>query len=118
MRSDRWANGGAARRAAPEQQLPTLRRQTLDHPITLAVATVAQPIVKAIVPLLPELEALGGQPEASPIRRQRQLVGAVLLLQLIQALLERPATADRLTLRRSERAELAPARAAAHVGGR
>ena len=62
-------------------------------------AAVAQAIVKTIVSLLPELEALRSQAKATPIRRQRQVARAVPRLQFSNALLERRAAVDRLTLR-------------------
>src|SRR2546429_9652668 len=67
----------------------TLRRQALEHPMGVVSAAVAQAIVKAIVSLLPELEALCSQAKATPIRRQRQVAPAVPRLQVRNAPPER-----------------------------
>src|ERR1700682_1552044 len=92
------------------------RRQALDHPRGVITATVAKPIVQAIVALLPELDVLHGNAKSAPIRWHWQVAIAKLLLQLADTLLEGRAAFDRLALRRCQRAELARARSAAHVG--
>ena len=47
----------------------TSRCQALDDPPGVIVATVAKPVVQAIVALLPKLDALGAEAKPAPVLR-------------------------------------------------
>src|ERR1700684_425530 len=90
-------------------------RQALEHPSSARTAAVAQAIVQAIGALLPDLEGLRKKAKATPVARRRQLAVGIALFELDDTTLELIAAADRLALGRSQRTELASARAAARV---
>ena len=96
-----------------------LRREALDRPPTVSAATVAQPIVQPVVALLPELEALGSEPEAAPVARERQLAGRR-RASLSSATRPRAPRGSSTIWLCGEASALSwlPARAAAHVVGR
>ena len=67
-----------ARRPRGARERRPLRRYGASRSIATrsSDATVAQPIVKTVLPLLPELDRLRRQAIAAPVRRQRQLAGS------------------------------------------
>src|SRR5262249_55072725 len=94
-----------------------LRRQALDDPRP-PPARVHEPVVQAILAVLPELEALRRYSNPAPRLGQGQLLTFVLRRQLGDARLQSLPAGDRPALRRGERAELTPSWARAHVGRR
>src|SRR5262245_45046475 len=93
-----------------------LRLEAFDRP-RLAVAAVADPVVEPVLAVLPELERVGHQPVAAPVRWARDLA-RMRRVELGEAVLERLAGLDRLALRRHGRGDLAPARPRSPVGVR
>ena len=75
-----------------------LRREPLNEPAAALRAPVPQPIVEAVLTVLPELKAVGHQPETSPEVRHRQLGSLVPLRELSNAPLELLPRLDRLAL--------------------
>src|SRR5262245_55651872 len=91
-----------------------LRRETLAHPGALH-QSIAQTVVQAIRPALPELERLRNESVTAPVRGPRHRAVAVAGLDFAQAGLEDLAIGDDLALPRGPRPELAAARAAGVV---
>ena len=71
--SSEWRQSVASGpRPARRQQRPALGREALDDPAA-AVAPVAEPVVQAVVAVLPELVGLRDEPVAAPVRRARDV---------------------------------------------
>ena len=84
-----------------------LRLETFEHPCAAVGPPVAQPVVQAIVAVLPELELVGHEPVAAPERRERHVAVAEARLRFCRARLELRARPDRFALRRRPRADAA-----------
>src|SRR4051794_22598311 len=93
-----------------------LRSKTLDRP-PVPLTGVQQTVVESVLAVLPELVALGPQPEAAPVLGQRQLALLDHRRELRHQALQHLAALHRTALRRGEGAQLAAARAGADVLG-
>jgi hypothetical protein len=67
------------------------RRETLDDPGAIVLTAVAQAVVQAVHPTLPELDRFRYDAEAAPEWRTWYLLAPILRAQLLVARLQRPA---------------------------
>src|SRR6056297_3231427 len=93
---------------------PRSGRKTLDDP-GVVHAAVAETVVQARRPTLPELHFLGPYPVTAPERRHRHLAGREFPLQLVQLGLQQRARSDHRALLRDPGAQLTVARPAGEI---
>ena len=87
-------------------------REAFDHPVAAGFTAVAQPVVQAARPALPEFHRLGREPESAPVGRQWHLAALAFLFNHPVTLLQHSATSHDGALRRGPRRQLARARPA------
>src|SRR4051794_2512508 len=97
------------------RRAPTLRREPLDDPLARAAAPVAQPVVQAVRPALPELDRLWRDAGPAPVGWPRD-VGRVAVRDGGAGRVQVGARADRSRLVARVRADLRAARAGGEVG--
>src|SRR6476660_3465384 len=91
----------------PMREWIRLRLETFEHPCATVGAPVTQPVVQAIVAVLPELELVRRESVATPERREGHLAVAEALLRRRGSGLQFGARPDRFALRRRPRADAA-----------
>ena len=74
-----------------------LRREPLNQPTAVILKRVPQTIVQAILLALPEFNHAGFDAIAAPVRRARDMV-TEFRTEVVEALVERPATLNRSAL--------------------
>ncbi|CAK7287774.1 hypothetical protein SGPA1_50740 [Streptomyces misionensis JCM 4497] len=92
--------------------------EAVDPPGAVRAGGVAQPVVEPVLPALPELDRLRGDPEAAPVRRHRHLFAlGVARRQLGVGRVQFGARGDHRGLGAGPGAQLGAVRAAAEVRG-
>src|SRR5579863_7844807 len=104
------------KQVAQKLQSFVLRREPLERPPAFGVSAVAKPIVQAIRPALPELDALRNDAITAPELRGGHIVGfGILLVQLLPLAIKRLAAGQNLALMRGPSTQAAALRSASKI---